>query len=264
MKIQHTALRVLERTSHFLKKGVITERPAWYNPVAVHPTGYDLTKRPKRLETGRKLADPMDALWRQQGDYVKLRMSKGDRKNKNNKIHAVPKIKLLEDKLRDVFYHQHPWEFARPKNLVENSGNDNTKCDWSHMRQLYKPLDGESVVQRTLYLLQENKEKQGQEALFAAYDQARFEFYQLRMADEMSATVLKEELAMCGAVYTSTNMDFGIKKEQETIDQWTHEAADLTKAMDAKKGSARAGPSDGGSGSTIVWEEAFEEVVEEE
>lgn len=263
MKIQQDAAKVLERTSHFLQKGIIKERPAWYVPVGVHPTGYDLTKRPKRFDSGRQPADPQDKLYKKQGEYFKTGMSSIDRRNRNNKVHSIPKIKLLEDKLRDVFYHQHPWEFARPKNLVENEGNDVKKCDWSHMLQLHKPLDGESVVQRTLYILKTEREKKNI-TLFDAYDQARFEFYQLRMAEEMSANVSKEESAMFGAIYPSTNMDWGVQKEQEVVDQWTKRAAEMTKAYDASSSRSSTGPSNEMSmESSSIWETSFVDEVEE-
>ncbi|KAF3987778.1 hypothetical protein FT663_03677 [Candidozyma haemuli var. vulneris] len=237
MKIQHNATRVLERTSHFLQKGVLLDRPAWVNSVGVHPTGYDMTKRPKKLEAGRQPVDPQDLLAKKKGNYYNTRTSRTDRRNTHGKVNAIPKIKLLEDQLRDVFYHQHPWELARPKNLVETQGDDNAHCDWSRMLQLSKPLDGESVVQRTLYLLKDKPKAKG--TLFEAYDQARFEFYQLRMAEEMEATVSREESTMYGSIYPSTNTDWGIQKEQEAIDDWAPKATEETRALRATMGTSK-------------------------
>src|SRR4051812_5383225 len=36
-----------------------------------------------------------------------------------------------EDKLRSEFFGDHPWELARPRLIVEDSGNDAKFYDWS-------------------------------------------------------------------------------------------------------------------------------------
>lgn len=54
------------------------------------------------------------------------------------------KITYLEDRLRDVFYKDHPWELARPRVIMEVDGKDYQKCDWSRgLRQNGIPLTGE-------------------------------------------------------------------------------------------------------------------------
>jgi small subunit ribosomal protein S23 len=45
--------------------------------------------------------------------------------------------------LRADFFGDHPWELARPKIILENSGNDAKGWDWSKIVQPGKPLDGE-------------------------------------------------------------------------------------------------------------------------
>lgn len=264
MKIQTKAAGVLERTSHYLKAGVIRNKPSWYNAVAAVPPAVDLTKKPINLQQ-RQAADPASQLYSNQNGIFKTRANKTERKQKNNAVSRIPKLEFLEDQLRDVFYHQHPWELARPKVLVENSGDDMSKCDWSHMLQLSKPLDGESVVQRTLHLLQEAKSSGLGKTLFEAYDQARFEFYQLRMAEEMESAVAREELTMFGAIYSSTNMDWGLKQEQEFIDVWVKIGEERTKVREASrsKTSASVGDENVESGGSI-WESSFTAEVEEE
>lgn len=224
MKIQTRATNVLERTSHYLKVGVLQNKPAWFDVVGAHPPAIDLTKRARSTN----LHDPQI----EQGS-VKTRLSSFDRQNKHHDVHKIPKLQYLEDELRDVFYHQHPWEFSRPKTLVETSG-DNTKGDWLRMVQLTKPLDGELVVQRTIWLA-----KNTELSLTEAYDKARFEFYQLRMQEEMKLTVAREELTMFGAVYPITNTQWGLEQEQEYIDAWTEVASNKTKVLLANKSQAQ-------------------------
>lgn len=264
MKIQTKAAGVLERTSHYLKAGVIKNKPSWYNVVAAVPPATDLTKKPINLQTNQA-ADPVSQLYSSQNGVYKTRVSASDRKQKNNSVSRIPKFEFVEDQLRDVFYHQHPWEFARPKVLVENSGDEHSKCDWSRMLQLHKPLDGESVVQRTLYLLQQAKADGQTKTLFEAYDQARFEFYQLRMAQEMESAVAKEELTMFGAIYALTNAEWGLKKEQEFIDVWVKVGEERTKVREASrnKTSASVGSEESAESETSVWESSFTAEVEE-
>lgn len=258
MKIQSNATGVLERTSHYLKAGVIRNKPAWYNVVSAVPPATDLTKKPINLQTNQK-ADPVTQLFQKHNGVHKTRVSKLDRQQKNNSVSRIPKLEFLEDQLRDVFYHQHPWELARPKILVENSGDDHSRCDWSHMLQLHKPLDGESVVQRTLHILQEQKQKGAETTLFEAYDQARFEFYQLRMAQELESAVAREESTMFGAIYNSTNMDWGLQKEQEFIDVWVKVGEERTKVREASRNKtlSSVGSDETTENSGSVWETSF-------
>ncbi|OBA19935.1 mitochondrial ribosomal protein [Metschnikowia bicuspidata var. bicuspidata NRRL YB-4993] len=255
MKIQTKASQVLERTSHYIKAGIIRDKPAWYDAVAAVPPTFNMEKLPKNLGPNQ-LQDPMEQLWKEQGGYIKTRASAPERAQKNNFVSRVPKLQFLEDQLRDVFYHQHPWEFSRPKTLIENDGDDQAKCDWSRMLQLNKPLDGESVVQRTLWLLQDSKQQQKEKTLFEAYDQARFEFYQLRMAEEMNSVVSKEESLMFGAHFASSNLQWGVQKEQETIDRWAKIGEKRTKIREASrsKASASAGIAATPEEPTNMWE----------
>ena len=52
-------------------------------------------------------------------------------------------IHYKEDKLRSEFFGDHPWELARPRVIVEDSGNDAKGYDWSRIVQPGKQLDGE-------------------------------------------------------------------------------------------------------------------------
>lgn len=241
---------MLERTSHYLKAGLLREKPAWFNVVGSNPPMTDLTKKAKLFQAENPRKDPGESIYQKKNHQYhfnkvqyKTRTSSVDRKHRHDVVSKLPKLHFLEDQLRDVFYHQHPWEFARPKVLVENEGNDNDTCNWSHMLQLSKPLDGESVVQRTLWLLKDSK-KQGDASqplsLFEAYDKARFEFYRLRMDEEMSSTVSKEESTMLGTVFNTTHLDWGVAKEQEFVDVWAQVATEQTQIYEAQRGGKMA------------------------
>lgn len=254
MKIQTKATSVLERTSHYLRAGIITEKPAWYDVVESFPPNANLVKKPSVFNNKLQLQDPTQDLYTKKSNGLyKTRLSTPEKKNANNSIARVPKLQFVEDELRNVFYHQHPWEFSRPKTLIETSGDGNKDCDWNNLLQLNKPLDGESVVQRTLHLLKTKEETD----MFKAYDKARFEFYRLRMEEELSSTVSREESTMYGAVFASSNIKHGVKEEQGYVDLWAKVASDKTKALNATMGNkvqASVGIIEE-SGTKSIWDE---------
>ena len=62
---------------------------------------------------------------------------------KASKLFKPLPIVYPEDKLRSDFFGDHPWELARPRLVVEDSGNDAKGYDWSKIQQRGKALDGE-------------------------------------------------------------------------------------------------------------------------
>ncbi|KAG7666101.1 RSM25 [[Candida] subhashii] len=244
MKFQTKPGRVVEFASHFVKKRVYKENPCWIDVVAKHPPEINLTKVPRKFTDKTEYVDPAtmlenDAINPKTGSF-KTRVTRPERSNKHKYTHRVPKLEFLEDQLRDVFYHHHPWELARPKTLIEN-GRMNNNGNWSRLLQLGQPLDGECVVQRTLYILKNEVDKDGNKySLFDAYDKARFEYYKLRMREEMESHVAREESTMYGGIHVNSVMDAGLKHEQEAIDRWAVVAKKETDAVEAGMSSTNA------------------------
>ncbi|QLL30411.1 hypothetical protein HG536_0A02280 [Torulaspora globosa] len=237
MKIQTNAVNVLERTSAYLRSGLLKNTPAWYDVVASVPPRTRFAREPRLLNPSnmKKLTELREQMGELNGKGLyKTRASSLDRKINTSKLYRAPKLQFFEDQLREVFYQQHPWEFSRPKMLVENDAEE--EYDWSRIQQLGKPLDGESVVQRTLYLLKESPGK----SVVEAYDQARFEFYRLRMQQEVEQQVAQEECEMFGSVYGTSAIDFGVEQEQKVIDVWKQKALEETDLLAAR----RANPSE--------------------
>lgn len=232
MKVQQNAVNVLERTSSYLRAGILKKTPAWYEVVAQIPPSKRFVREPRLVNPSTndeiaKLSEFRESYNFENRSY-KTRASRGDKQVSGNKLYKAPKLKYAEDKLRELFFEQHPWELSRPKMLVENSGIQD--YDWSTLQQLGKPLDGESVVQRTLYLLKSKKHQE----LLAAYDQARFEFYRLRIQEEVQNQVAQEEAEMLGSVFGPSAIDFGLKKEQKIIDVWKQKAIDQSELLSAR------------------------------
>ncbi|ESW97298.1 hypothetical protein KL918_000905 [Ogataea parapolymorpha] len=224
MNTSKGASDVLKRTSDFLRSGLVKEQPAWYKPVAYHPPKQAQHKiiRPEKFSKLKKLSVPSRS-----GNLYKTRLTPYDLKLD---LLKPQNLKFLEDKIRNVFYQQHPWELADPKSLIENEHIiDNKNQNWSHMRQLTKKLDGESVVQRTLYLMQNEKLN-----LVQAYEKAKYEYYRLKIEEETEMNVTREEHEMFGAVYDKTIVEQGFDKETEVIKKWKVRALEETQVLEAR------------------------------
>ncbi|ANB13528.1 mitochondrial 37S ribosomal protein RSM25 [Sugiyamaella lignohabitans] len=243
MKLQTDAIQVAQRTAHLLRAGQKTIRrgspggsisePAWFKVVAANPPTQNLQQKLRNLDVFQSSpkSPPVGEKKRSTGLYVTRYKQKFSTRAQH--MYRIRDVKYFEDKIRNAFYEQHPWELARPKVVIENDGNDAAKFDWSTISQENKRLDGESVVQRTLFLLK-SAEFKGNESWTDAYDQARLEFYRLRMREEAELEVAAEEATMFGSVFGPSYLEHGINAEQKVIDEWIVQATEATKAKKAQ------------------------------
>lgn len=95
-----------------------TELPQWYDVVG-------------NIPTSETLARPV------------LRAPRVKGAKKASKLFKPLPIVYPEDQLRSDFFGDHPWELARPRLVIEDSGNDAKGYDWSKIQQKGKQLDGE-------------------------------------------------------------------------------------------------------------------------
>ncbi|KFY43486.1 hypothetical protein V494_01969 [Pseudogymnoascus sp. VKM F-4513 (FW-928)] len=138
------------------------------------------------------------------------------RTKKPSKMYKPTHITYEEDGLRENFYSDHPWELARPRVILEQDGKDGQKCDWSNIQQPARELNGESVIQRQLWLL---KNKPGMTSA-KAYDQARHEFYAIRHQEDVERRVAKEEALATGAYFGKSMLEIGMELEDKTYESW--------------------------------------------
>lgn len=255
MKIQSKPLQVLERTSHFIKEGVIRSSPSWYNVVAANPPTKNLVRLPTfkyqnasqkqvnevletcGLDKETSLNSTSDLMaYNKESQLYKTRVKKSSKD-----VYQPIKLRFLEDELRNLFYLQHPWELADAKVLIENREITAADFDWSSIIQLGKKLDGESVVQRTLYILKDNKKQAKLNSeiprlgLKDAYDQARFEYYQVKMARELEVQAAHEEAAFYGAVYKKGDIEKAFENEETVLAKWRVDGMNATKAFNASR-----------------------------
>lgn len=67
-----------------------------------------------------------------------------DRARRPRRLFRPTRIVHPEDRLRQEFYRDHPWELARPKLVLELDGQDARHRDWSKgLRQPGMALSGE-------------------------------------------------------------------------------------------------------------------------
>ncbi|ODV86895.1 hypothetical protein CANARDRAFT_27260 [[Candida] arabinofermentans NRRL YB-2248] len=238
MNTSKGAHHVLKRTSDYLKSGLVENQPSWYKVLAYHPPKKD-SQKTVRLDTLRQVKesepvlDSSSSQIKQGSNFFKTRLKPSEFRDV---LLKPKKLEFIEDELRNLFYKQHPWELADPKSLIENDHSmDADKLDWSTMKQLTRKLDGESVVQRTLYLT-----KTKDMPLIESYEQAKYEYYRLKIEQETEINVTKEEQEMYGAVFGKSNIDYGFDKESEVLAEWKKQAIEQTRIMEAKLGSNSA------------------------
>ncbi|KAK9450807.1 mitochondrial 37S ribosomal protein mS23 [Limtongia smithiae] len=195
MKPQQEILQLLKRTSHLLRTGTIGSEPAWYKAVLENPPTTDFIPK-LTLE-----------------DLAKFKKSKDIKKPlKTRDLFKPKRVIFPENHIRTIFYTQHPWELARPKIVIEEDALDFTRHDWSKMDQQLRQLDGESVVQRTMWLMKHNNMTEEK-----AYEKALAEFYALRVKEEVEIQTTEEEARMFGAVFHPKQIEVGIELERQKL-----------------------------------------------
>lgn len=214
-KFNFQPLRVRRRALANLETQRTNIRPVWLTVVAdippaqilirQQPTQHPLNKVrtkavPSPSSSDRRLPSPTK---------VEVTTIKPTRtKRKASQIFQPVPIRYEEDELRKQFYSDHPWELARPRVVLETNGDNDQLRDYSrNVRSPNAPLNGESVVQRQLYLLHHVPDITENQA----YDIARKEFYAHRLREDIERRVAAEEAEALGA-------DFGKSLNQRSLD----------------------------------------------
>lgn len=184
------ALRVRQTAKALFDSKRNSDLPQWYDVIG-------------NIPPGETLARPV------------LRAPKVRHARKASKLFKPLAIVYPEDKLRSEFFGDHPWELARPRLTVEDSGNDAKGYDWSKITQPGKQLDGESVVQRQMWLM-----KHASLSKASAYDQARREFYAHRHRSEIRSRIAREEAQYVGAYFGKGPLEIGMELEDKSWESW--------------------------------------------
>ncbi|KAF3907336.1 hypothetical protein ABW20_dc0105908 [Dactylellina cionopaga] len=232
-------LRIFKETAHLLRSGILKKEPSWYRVVASVPPSAVLVR-----------TVPVDFDSSPPG-VLQEKHQQASRKSKKSKRFFQPgHIHYLEDDLRKTFFSDHPWELARPRILVEDDGNDSRRYDWCKLQQPGRALDGESVIRRQMWLMEN-------EGLFkkAAYDLARREFYRLRMRSDIERRIAIEEARSVGAFFGKTHLQVGLELEGRVLAAWRIKAQEAV-ARKQQRIEAIVGPNNASPDDDIVDEEA--------
>ncbi|CAI6337972.1 unnamed protein product [Periconia digitata] len=147
-------------------------------------------------------------------------------------------MRYEEDALRTDFFNDHPWELARPRLVIEDSGNDSRNVDWSKgIVQPGRQVDGESVVQRQLYLMTHANLPKA-----TAYDTARREFYAYRHRADIRRRIAREEAQHVGAYFGAGPLEVGMALEDKSFESWKTWAAKMIDDEQAVRSQLFSGP----------------------
>ncbi|KAF2430732.1 mitochondrial ribosomal protein [Tothia fuscella] len=211
--------RVLRTADLLLETSRITARPPWYTIIQDIPPSAQLTRpvfRDSSLKSNQKAAK---------------------RGKKASKAFCPLPLKYEEDKLREEFFGDHPWELARPKVLNEDGGDEWRGWDWGRgIRQLGKRLDGESVIQRQLHLMHHENHTKSH-----AYDVARKEYYHYRHFEAVEQQVAKEEALAYGAYFGKGPNEISMGLEDRQFEDWKEWAIKQTEREKQIAGAAYSG-----------------------
>ena len=223
-RINLTALRVRRRALANLETERTKIRPLWLDVTAdippaqiftrQQPIQHPLMKIRRKSIQSPEVSDPLlSPPVRTEVTVIKASRTK---KKASQTFQPVP-IRYEEDELRKQFYSDHPWELARPRVVLETSGDDSSLRDYSrNVRSPNAPLNGESVVQRQLYLLHNVPDISESQA----YDIARKEFYAHRLREDIERRVAVEEAEAVGTDFGKSLNQKSIEIEDKMYDDW--------------------------------------------
>lgn len=141
-KYNFSALRVRQTVVNQKAQGKFDKLPEWVDVIGQIPPSQVVVRHlPQRhpISVQRMKQKPGD-----KSPVVKNHIR--DQKIKPSRMFQPLPIRFEEDKLRSDFFRDHPWELARPRIVVEGTGKDFERYDWSRIQQPGKQLDGERYV----------------------------------------------------------------------------------------------------------------------
>jgi len=230
-KYNFAALRVRQTALRQKAADKISKLPQWTQIVADIPPSEVLVRhQPVQHELVRERVKTSSPGLTHPQTVFEIDPKPRSRSKKSSHLFLPLKIRYEEDELRRDFFRDHPWELARSRILLESTGRDHERYDWSKLQQPGKRLDGESVVQRQLWLLNNvpNMTKG------AAYDIARREFYQLRLREDIQRRVAAEEAESTGAQWGRRMLDVGMELENQEYENWKEWAKLQAQLMEQK------------------------------
>ena len=98
-------------------------------------------------------------------------------------------------------------------------------------------LTATSVVQRQMWLMHDKPSMTSAQA----YDQARKEFYELRLQEDVERRVAKEEAQATGAYFGKSMLEIGMELEDRVFEEWKEWAANEVVQSEQKRAAMYTG-----------------------
>ncbi|KAE8144842.1 37S ribosomal protein S25, mitochondrial [Aspergillus avenaceus] len=253
-KYNLTALRVRQTVVSQYATGKTISLPDWVDVVRdIPPTQVLVRNQPHQHQLIQQRVKSVPESSKPQ--VVFEVQEKRVKPKKASRMFKPVEIKYEEDSLRKEFFRDHPWELARPRVVLESSGKDFENHDWSRLQQLGKKLDGESVVQRQLWLLNNVPDM----TKSAAYDIARREFYRLRLQEDIERRVAAEEAEATGATFGPTRLEIGMELENQEYERWKTWAKTESQVQEQKAAAFAGAPGVQGNEESAASDEATDD-----
>ncbi|KAM5469649.1 mitochondrial ribosomal small subunit component [Microsporum audouinii] len=215
-KLNFAALQVRQSAISQAAAGKIRNKPCWIDIAEKIPPSSVLVRNlPQQHPLTRQRVKTLPGKTEPQ-TVIETRPGRRPKSKKPSRMFQPVRIEFEEDQLRREFYRDHPWELARPRVVLENDGKDHLRHDWSKLQQSRKRVDGESVVQRQLHLLNTVPDITKEEA----YDIARREFYKLRLQEDVDRRIAQEEARATGAYFGLDMNTIGMELENQEYERW--------------------------------------------
>ncbi|EGD91383.1 hypothetical protein H112_01185 [Trichophyton rubrum D6] len=215
-KLNFTALQVRRTAIAQQRAGKTPKLPCWIDIMETIPPSSVLVRNlPQQHPLTRERMKTLPGKTEPR-TVIETRPTRRTKSKKPSRMFQPVKMEFEEDQLRREFYRDHPWELARPRVVLESDGKDHMRYNWESLQQNRKRVDGESVVQRQLHLLNTVPDITKEQA----YDIARREFYKLRLQEDVERRIAQEEARATGAYFSLDANTIGMELENQEYDRW--------------------------------------------
>ncbi|CDU24418.1 related to RSM25-mitochondrial ribosomal protein, small subunit [Sporisorium scitamineum] len=240
--------QVPQTVSRLLESGFLKQPPAWFEavnnhpPVTVparHPLQRPDEDLPARLRASRQTAPAKvgsSSKTAASGTYGRdTTNSKKKSRTLTPKLAPKP-IVYDEDKIRQQFFRDHPWEAYRPQTLVEMSEQVGSETrvhgDPKRLRSYGRNPSVEDFVACTLAA-----HRQGGLSLSQAYHNTLSSYHGLKAEHEHATRYAILEAKYYGADLGKTETQRGFEKEDKALESWAAWAAGGMAGGDAATGA---------------------------
>lgn len=148
-KYNLTALRVRQTALRQAASDKIDSMPRWIDVVGeIPPAQVIVRQQPIQHEYVRQRVRTVEGAVEGTTEvyHERINQKRTNPNKKPSRMFQPVEIKYEEDQLRKEFFRDHPWELARPRIVLETTGKDFEKYNWSKLQQPGKKLSGERCV----------------------------------------------------------------------------------------------------------------------